>query len=104
MNSGLISPGASWRRATLGPLIWQRLRSAVSMGLLAASLALGIGSALAQGDATQALRDLVAQTQSGQASFTQIVQSADGKRQRLSSGSFEFQRPNRFRFGSTTRS
>jgi outer membrane lipoprotein carrier protein len=35
---------------------------------------------------------------SGQASFTQTVTSPDGARQKTSSGTFEFARPNRFRF------
>ena len=35
---------------------------------------------------------------SGQATFTQTVTSADGARKKISSGDFEFSRPNRFRF------
>jgi outer membrane lipoprotein carrier protein len=51
----------------------------------------------AQADAVQSLRDFVRDTRSGQATFTQTVTSPDG-RKKLSSGSFEFERPNRFRF------
>ena len=58
-------------------------------------------SALAQADAQQQLREFVRDVKSGQARFTQTVTSADGARKRISSGSFEFQRPNRFRFNYT---
>jgi outer membrane lipoprotein carrier protein len=37
----------------------------------------------------------------GRADFTQVVTSADGARKKTSSGQFEFQRPNRFRFAYT---
>lgn len=64
--------------------------------LVAALLA---GSALvARADAVDTLREFVRDVKSGRAEFTQTVSSADGKRQRSSSGSFEFERPNRFRF------
>ena len=55
-------------------------------------------SALAQADAVEQLREFVRDVKSGQARFVQTVTSADGARKRISSGSFEFQRPNRFRF------
>ncbi len=55
-------------------------------------------SGLARADAVDALRDFGRDVKSGKASFTQTVTSPDGKRKKLSSGSFEFQRPNRFRF------
>ena len=45
------------------------------------------------------LREFVRDVKTGRASFTQTVTSADGARKkRTSSGSFEFARPNRFRF------
>jgi outer membrane lipoprotein carrier protein len=53
---------------------------------------------LAQADAVGTLREFVREVTSGQARFTQTVISADGARKRVSNGSFEFQRPNRFRF------
>ncbi|MBN8493661.1 MAG: outer membrane lipoprotein chaperone LolA [Burkholderiales bacterium] len=53
---------------------------------------------IARADAVDALREFVRDVKSGRADFTQTVSSADGKRQRSSSGSFEFERPNRFRF------
>jgi outer membrane lipoprotein carrier protein len=61
-----------------------------------ALLALSMG--LARADAVEALRDFVRDTRSGTSSFTQTVTSPDGARKKVSSGSFEFQRPNRFRF------
>lgn len=53
---------------------------------------------LAHADAVDSLRDFVRDVKSGQAKFTQVVTSADGAKKKTSSGSFEFQRPNRFRF------
>ena len=55
-------------------------------------------AAHAQADAVQTLRDFSREVKSGKAEFTQTVTSPDGKRKKNSSGSFEFQRPNQFRF------
>ncbi|HEY0955869.1 MAG TPA: outer membrane lipoprotein chaperone LolA [Roseateles sp.] len=55
-------------------------------------------SGIAHADAVDALRDFGRDVKSGKANFTQTVTSPDGKRKKVSSGSFEFQRPNRFRF------
>jgi outer membrane lipoprotein carrier protein len=52
----------------------------------------------AQADATDALRAFVRDVKSGRADFTQMVSSPDGVRKKVSSGRFEFARPNRFRF------
>jgi len=52
----------------------------------------------AHADAVDTLRDFVRDVKSGRAAFTQTVTSPDGARRKVSSGSFEFQRPNRFRF------
>jgi outer membrane lipoprotein carrier protein len=63
-----------------------------------------IGAALAAAmapvwaDAVQTLKDFSREVKSGRAEFTQTVSSPDGKRKKSSSGSFEFQRPNQFRF------
>ncbi len=65
---------------------------------LLCAAALTLGSGLAQADAVQALKDFVREIKSGRASFTQTVTAPDGKRKKSSSGSFEFQRPNLFRF------
>ena len=53
---------------------------------------------VAHADAVDALRDFGRDVKSGKANFTQTVTSPDGKRKKVSSGSFEFQRPNQFRF------
>lgn len=52
----------------------------------------------ARADAVDQLRAFVRDVKSGRATFTQTVISPDGARRRTSSGEFEFQRPNRFRF------
>lgn len=49
-------------------------------------------------DALDTLREFVREVKAGRAAFTQTVTSADGQKKRSSSGSFEFERPNRFRF------
>ena len=55
-------------------------------------------SSLARADAVVALKSFVSDVKSGSAQFSQTVSSPDGKRKKTSSGSFEFQRPNQFRF------
>ena len=52
----------------------------------------------AHADAVDTLKDFVRDVKSGRAAFTQTVSSPDGAKKRSSSGSFEFLRPNRFRF------
>ena len=61
------------------------------------SLTLLVAS-VAHADAVDALLDFAKDVKSGKANFTQTVTSPDGKRKKVSSGSFEFERPNRFRF------
>ena len=61
-------------------------------------LALLVFAGAARADAAQTLREFVRDVKSGKAAFTQTVSSADGARTKTSSGSFEFLRPNRFRF------
>lgn len=70
------------------------MRHLLTAALLAASAA-------AHADAVDTLRDFVRDVKSGQAAFTQTVTSADGARKKVSSGDFEFARPNRFRFAYT---
>ena len=55
----------------------------------------------ARADAVDTLRDFVREVKSGRAQFTQTVTSPDGAKKKTSSGSFEFARPNRFRFAYT---
>ena len=52
----------------------------------------------AQATAVDTLREFVRDVKSGRATFTQTVSSPDGAKKKTSSGSFEFSRPNRFRF------
>lgn len=60
--------------------------------------ALLLVSAAAQADAVDTLREFVRDVKTGRAQFTQTVTSPDGAKKKTSSGSFEFARPNRFRF------
>lgn len=62
---------------------------------LLAALSLACASAFAT--ATDELRDFVRNVKSGKSTFTQTVASPNGK-QKVSNGSFAFERPNRFRF------
>jgi outer membrane lipoprotein carrier protein len=49
-------------------------------------------------DPVETLRGFVRDVKSGRASFTQTVTAPDGAKKKTSSGSFDFARPNRFRF------
>jgi outer membrane lipoprotein carrier protein len=62
------------------------------------ALALLLAAGAAQADAVDALREFTRDAKTGRASFTQVVTSPDGAKKKSSSGSFEFARPNRFRF------
>ena len=53
---------------------------------------------VAYADAVDTLRAFVRDVKAGKAAFTQTVTSPDGARKKVSSGEFEFARPNRFRF------
>jgi outer membrane lipoprotein carrier protein len=64
--------------------------------LLAAALLAAAGAAHA--DAVAALKDFVEQVKTGHGAFTQTVTSPDGAKKKTSSGTFDFARPNRFRF------
>ncbi len=52
----------------------------------------------ARADAVEALREFVRDAKTGRAGFSQTVSSPDGVKKKSSSGSFEFARPDRFRF------
>jgi outer membrane lipoprotein carrier protein len=68
---------------------------------IVAALALGAAAFAAQADAVDTLREFVRDVKTGRADFTQTVTSPDGAKKKTSSGSFEFARPNRFRFAYT---
>ncbi len=57
-----------------------------------------LAAATARADALDTLQAFIREVKTGRAAFTQTVTSPDGVRKRSSSGSFEFARPNRFRF------
>jgi outer membrane lipoprotein carrier protein len=65
------------------------------------ALVLAVVAGVAHADAVDTLREFVRDVKSGQAAFTQTVTSTDGARKKVSSGQFEFARPNRFRFAYT---
>lgn len=56
---------------------------------------------VARADAVDALKAFVQEVRTGRSSFTQTVTSPDGAKTKTSSGSFEFSRPDRFRFAYT---
>ena len=68
------------------------------MSLLAGLLAGLLVSTGAQANPVDTLREFARDVKSGRANFTQTVSSPDGAKKKTSSGSFEFSRPNRFRF------
>lgn len=65
---------------------------------LAGGAVLLVACTLARADAVAALQAFTQKVQSASATFSQTVTSPDGARRKSSSGRFEFQRPNRFRF------
>lgn len=79
------------------PAVKTTLSTLPRAALLAAFMS-ALWASPAQADAVASLRAFVKDVQSGQASFKQTVTSPDGKKARTSTGTLEFQRPNRFRF------
>ena len=78
-----MAPLTAWQSRFRGVCLW---------------VLLACGAGLARADAVDTLREFVRDVKSGRASFTQTVTSVDGAKKKTSSGSFEFARPNRFRF------
>ena len=68
------------------------------MKRLLTGLLLSVAPLAAQADAVDTLREFTRDVKSGRAAFTQTVTSPDGVKKKTSTGSFEFSRPNRFRF------
>ncbi|KNZ32185.1 MAG: membrane protein [Methylibium sp. NZG] len=60
--------------------------------------ALALCCSVAQADAVDTLKEFVRDVKTGRAAFTQVVTAPDGVKKKNSSGTFEFSRPNRFRF------
>lgn len=77
------------------------LRPCRALALLAVLLVPGLAPLAARADAVAALEAFVRDARTGSAEFTQTVTSPDGAKRRSSSGTFEFSRPNRFRFSYT---
>ena len=79
-----------------------QIMSVTLLGLIFGGAALAQSAAPDALDALDALSQFLKQTQSGRAQFTQVVSSpakADqAPRRKISSGTFEFQRPQQFRF------
>ena len=68
------------------------------MKKLLAAVALFAAAFSAHADAVDTLREFIRDVKTGSAQFTQTVTSPDGVKKKTSTGSFEFSRPNRFRF------
>jgi len=68
------------------------------MKKLLAAVLMACVSIAAKADAVDTLKEFVRDVKTGRAQFTQTVTSPDGKKNKTSTGSFEFSRPNRFRF------
>ena len=68
------------------------------MKRLTAAALIACASLAAQADSVDTLKEFVRDVKTGRAQFTQTVTSPDGKKNKTSTGSFEFSRPNRFRF------
>ncbi len=79
-----------------------RLSSTRPLRLAAGALLLGLAAPMAWAGGLDSLAEFVKQTRSGKANFTQVV-TAPGKqgqpgRSKTQTGTFEFQRPGKFRF------
>ena len=68
------------------------------MNKLVALLCLAAVAVSARADGVDTLKEFIRDVKTGRAQFTQTVTSPDGAKAKTSSGSFEFSRPNRFRF------
>jgi outer membrane lipoprotein carrier protein len=75
-----------------------RIESPFAMKLFAAAVLIAAIALPAHADSVDTLREFVRDVKSGRAAFTQTVTAPDGVKKKTSSGSFEFMRPNRFRF------
>ena len=79
-----------------------RRGASLTLGLALGLALTGALPAAAQADGLEALENFLRTTRSGRADFTQIVtapaREGQAPRTKQSAGSFEFQRPNRFRF------
>ena len=72
-----------------------------AVAIFGAAALLCAASFAARADALDALKSFVQEAKTGRADFSQTVTSPDAAKVKTSSGSFEFARPNRFRFAYT---
>jgi outer membrane lipoprotein carrier protein len=63
-----------------------------------AAMFMYVAAASAHANGLDTLREFVRDVKTGQAHFSQTVTAPDGSKKKQSSGTFEFSRPNRFRF------
>ena len=68
------------------------------MNKILVALSLSVAAFAARADSVATLKDFIRDVKTGRAQFTQTVTSPDGAKKKTSTGSFEFSRPNRFRF------
>ena len=66
--------------------------------VLSLSVSLCLWAGAAQADPLETLREFTRDAKTGRANFSQTVSAPDGLKKKTSSGSFEFARPDRFRF------
>ena len=69
--------------------------------VLSVSLTLTMLAGTVQADPLETLREFTRDAKTGRANFSQTVNAPDGLKNKSSSGSFEFARPDRFRFSYT---
>jgi outer membrane lipoprotein carrier protein len=102
LTSATMTSAASMTSITSTLRFWRCLRAG-ALRVRSALLALGLGLALnVHADGVALLAQFMKQAQSGRAQFTQVVTSPSRAgqvpRAKTSSGTFEFQRPGKFRF------
>jgi outer membrane lipoprotein carrier protein len=69
-----------------------------ALARFSAALLLSVAAVAVHADSVDTLKDFIRDVKTGRAEFTQTVTSPDGAKKKTSTGSFEFSRPNRFRF------
>ena len=71
------------------------------LALFGWGVVLSMSASAVQADPLETLRDFTRDAKTGRANFSQTVSAPDGLKKKTSSGSFEFARPDRFRFSYT---
>lgn len=73
-------------------------RRALTGLVVSLSISTSLWAGAAQADPLETLREFTRDAKTGRANFSQTVSAPDGLKKKTSSGSFEFARPDRFRF------